>query len=81
MLKIRLQRGGKVHSPFYRIVVTEHTAPPQSKIIEKVGTYNPTTSPKEVSFDEERIAYWMAVGAKPSATVEALIKKNCKLLK
>lgn len=30
MLKIRLARGGKHKSPFYRIVLTEHTKPAQS---------------------------------------------------
>lgn len=79
MLKIRLQRQGKRHQPFYRLVVTEHTAPPQGKFTEILGTFNPVAKPKEVNLKEDRIAYWMSVGAKPSATVESLLRKHSKL--
>ncbi|MCX6807776.1 MAG: 30S ribosomal protein S16 [Patescibacteria group bacterium] len=81
MLKIRLQRYGKKHEPFYRIVVAEHTAPIKGHFIEAVGSYNPIAKPKEVILQEDRIAYWIAVGAKLSPTVEALVRKNSKLFK
>jgi len=79
MLKIRLQRGGKKHQPFYRVVVAEHTSPVKGSFVEALGTYNPTLNPKEVKLQEDRIAYWMAIGAKPTATVDGLIRKYTKI--
>ncbi len=71
-LKIRLARGGAKKRPFYRIVVAESTAPRDGRFIEKVGTYNPLL-PKDheerVVLKEERIRYWLSVGAKPTDRV------------
>ena len=41
MIKIRLQRHGARHSPFYRMVVTPSTTRRDGKFIEVLGTYNP----------------------------------------
>src|ERR1700730_5889404 len=74
MLKIRMQRVGRINQPAYRIVVTEHTASPKAgKFVEKVGTYNPTTKARTI--DEARVKYWMSVGAKPSATIHNMLLK------
>ena len=73
MLKIRMQRIGRINQPSYRIVVTEHTAAPQAgKFVEKLGTYNPLLEKgdeKRVTLDVERIKYWVSVGAQPSDRV------------
>ena len=72
MLKIRMQRTGRINMPSYRIVVLEHTSSPKAgKFVEKVGTYNPKS--KERVLDTERIKYWMSVGAQPSATVHNML--------
>ncbi len=72
MLKIRLQRIGRINSPAYRIVVTEHARGPKAgKFVEKVGTYNPKS--KERTLNEERVKYWMSVGAKPSDTMHNML--------
>jgi len=72
MLKIRMQRTGRINMPSYRIVVVEHTASPKAgSFVEKVGTYNPKS--KERTLDTERIKYWMSVGAKPSDTVHNML--------
>src|SRR3989344_3887833 len=72
MLKIRMQRTGRINTPSYRIVVVEHTESPKTgNVVEKVGTYNPKT--KERVLDAERIKYWMSVGAKPSDTVHNML--------
>src|SRR3989344_6135331 len=68
MLKIRMQRTGRINLPSYRYIVVEHTEGPKTgKFAEIVGTYNPRN--KERKIDESRVKYWMSVGAKPSATV------------
>ena len=72
MLKIRMQRTGRINSPSFRIIVTEHTRGPKTgNIVEKVGTYNPTT--KERILNEERIKYWLSVGAKASGTMHNML--------
>lgn len=72
MLKIRMQRTGRINSPSFRIVVVEHTASPTAgKFVEKVGTYNPKS--KERNLNADRIKYWLSVGAKPSDTVHNML--------
>lgn len=72
MLKIRMQRTGRINQPSFRIVVTEHTASPKAgKYVERVGFYNPHS--KERTLVEDRIKYWMSVGAKPSGTVHNML--------
>ena len=72
MLKIRMQRTGRINAPSYRLIVAEHTRGPRTgNIVEKVGTYDPKS--KQRTLNEERIKYWMSVGAKPSATVHNML--------
>ena len=72
MLKIRLQRIGRKNDPAFRVVVTEHTAAPKSgKFIERLGSYNPKT--KERQLNEERVNYWLSVGAKASGTMHNML--------
>lgn len=68
MLKIRLQRIGRINMPSYRLIVVEHTEGPKTgKFTDIVGTYNPRA--KERKLDEAKIKHWLSVGAKPSDTV------------
>src|SRR3989344_1916429 len=72
MLKIRMQRTGRINMPSFRIVVVEHTASPTAgKFVDKVGTYNPKS--KERKLNTERIKYWRSGGAKPSAAVHNML--------
>ena len=76
MLKIRLSRTGKKSQASYRVVIQEHTAPIKGKFIELVGNYIPTQEPKVLKINTERVKYWLSVGAQPSDTVAALLKKD-----
>jgi len=72
MLKIRLQRIGRINMPSYRLIVVEHTEGPKTgRFTEIVGTYNPRS--KERKLNSERITYWMSVGAKPTDTVHNML--------
>ncbi len=72
MLKIRLQRVGRINMPAYRVIVAEHTRGPKTgNFVEVVGTYNPKS--KERALKEDRIKYWISVGAKPSATMHNML--------
>ena len=79
MLAIRLARTGKKKKPFYRIVVIEKTRPRNGRFVEIVGTYDPIRQPAEIRLKEERVKYWLGVGAQPSETVRSFFAKQ-KLL-
>jgi len=77
---IRLQRTGKPHQPYYRVVAIEKTRAASGKPVEILGTYNPREeiANKKVVVDTERYEHWVKVGAKPSDTVASLIKRAKK---
>jgi len=77
-VKLRLARRGAKKSPFYHVVATDSRNPLDGKFTEQVGTYDPNFDPAKIAFDEERLAYWLKQGAKPSDTVASLIKKAKK---
>jgi small subunit ribosomal protein S16 len=75
-VRIRLARRGAKKKPFYRIVVADIESPRDGKFLEVVGTYDPLKDPALVTLKEERLKYWMGEGAKPSDTVNSLLKKE-----
>ncbi|MEK7546931.1 MAG: 30S ribosomal protein S16 [Patescibacteria group bacterium] len=74
MLVIRLNRIGKKHQPSYRLVVSERRSKLGGPPVEDLGYYNPFT--KTTGFVQERIRYWLGVGAKPTATVHNIFVKQ-----
>jgi len=75
-VSIRLKRFGAKKRPYYRIVVTNSTAPRDGKTIEEVGYYHPVEAKDQVKFEAERIRDWISKGAKVSDTVKSLLNKN-----
>ena len=75
-LKMRLQRRGGHKNPFYHVVVTDSRNARNGRFIEKVGYYNPMTTPSTVSFKTDRMAHWYKIGARPSDTVATLLRKT-----
>ncbi|MCX8065720.1 MAG: 30S ribosomal protein S16 [Candidatus Hydrogenedentes bacterium] len=74
---IRLKRGGRTHDPYYRIVVMDSRERRQGKELDIVGYYQPKAKPNPVTeFDEEKLKYWIGIGAIPSDTVRSLIRKK-----
>ena len=73
MVKIRLKRKGRKKKPLYRIVIIEDSNQRDGKTIEDVGTYNPHTEPASITVKEDRVKYWISVGAQPSNTVNRLL--------
>ncbi|MSO32814.1 MAG: 30S ribosomal protein S16 [Candidatus Nanopelagicaceae bacterium] len=72
--KIRLARMGKIRTPHYRIVVADSRVARNSRAIEEIGRYSPGQEPSFIKVDSSRALYWLSVGAKPTAAVEALLK-------
>ena len=74
MLKIRLTRTGKTSQESFRIVVADQKKAVKRQYLELLGHYLPTTNPKVLKFDQERIMYWISKGAQPTETVASLLK-------
>jgi len=74
---IRLQRHGKKHQPYYRLVVGEKRSKLLGQQTEDLGSFDPRT--KESKFNKERIEYWTGVGAKLSPTAHNLLI-NAKII-
>jgi small subunit ribosomal protein S16 len=71
MLVIKLFRVGKKNQPSFKIVVTKKGSPTKGgRFVEQIGFYNPVT--KEKVLNQERIKYWISVGAQPSPTTHNL---------
>jgi len=67
-------RLGKIRTPHFRIVVSDSRAARNSRAIEEIGRYSPSTEPSLIEVKSERAQYWLSVGAQPTEAVEALLK-------
>ena len=78
MIKIRLQRHGSRHAPFYRMVVAPATSRRDGRFIEVLGTYNPQAHARteELKLKMDRVDHWLQVGAQPTDTAKSLIKQG-----
>jgi small subunit ribosomal protein S16 len=78
-LNIRLARHGSKKRPFYHVVVADVRAPRDGRFIEKLGRYNPKvqdSNPERLVLNEERIRYWLGVGAQPTDRVSRFLEKQ-----
>src|SRR5688572_12578793 len=78
VVRLRLQRFGRTHSPFYRMVAANARAPRDGKFLEVVGTYNPIANRggmKEIRLKTDRLKYWLGVGAQPSDRMAWILGK------
>ncbi len=69
MVRIRLRRAGGKGQPTHRIVAANRESPRDGRFIEILGDYNPRTEPSTIRVKEDRIYYWLSVGAQPSDSV------------
>lgn len=76
-VRIRLKRMGRRHRPFFRVCAMDARSPRDGRVIEELGTYDPTIRETDARarLNHERIAYWLSVGAQPTEKVGILIKK------
>lgn len=75
-VKIRLRRIGAKGHALYRVVVADSRSPRDGRFIETIGHYDPHQDPPEVKFNVERAKHWVAVGAEPTDTARALLKRG-----
>ncbi|HEX7753476.1 MAG TPA: 30S ribosomal protein S16 [Novosphingobium sp.] len=77
-VSLRLSRGGSKKRPYYKIVVANSRAPRDGKYLEQVGTYNPLLAKDDanrVRLVEDRVRYWLGVGAQATDRVARLLDK------
>ena len=80
-VKLRLRRMGKKNQPIYKMVAADSRSPRDGKFLEAVGFYNPLTNPHTLDLQEDRIMYWLNVGAQPTHTVKSLLRQSGITLK
>ena len=73
-VKIRLARRGRAKRPFYHIVIADARAPRDGRYIEKIGIYNPLTSPATIDLDRDKAYDWLMKGAIPTDTVRSILR-------
>lgn len=78
-VKIRLRRDGAKKRPFYHVVAADARYARNGRFIEELGYYNPIT-PRGVEpivlLKEDRVRYWLSVGAQPTDTAASLLRKQ-----
>ena len=82
-VKIRLTRTGHKNHALWRIAVFDKRTRRDGRYLEKLGTYDPhKDKPTEkVALDMERYDHWISTGARPSESVERLLKHTGHLKK
>ena len=80
-VKIRLQRHGKKGKPFYWIVAADARSKRDGKYLEKIGTYDPNTSPATIDLNFDSAISWLEKGAQPTNTAKAILSYSGVLLK
>jgi small subunit ribosomal protein S16 len=74
---IRMKKMGRKHRAFFRICATDKRSPRDGRVIEAIGTYDPSVPETDArcTLDHGRVQHWLSVGALPSDNVKVLIKK------
>jgi small subunit ribosomal protein S16 len=72
-----MKKLGRKHRHFFRIVAIDGRQPRDGRVIEELGTYDPSVKDTDARavLRPDRIKYWMGVGALPSERVQTLLKK------
>ena len=76
-VRIRMKKHGRKHRPFFRICAMDRRSPRDGRVIEELGYYDPMVKETDARavLQNERVDYWLGVGAKPTEKVGVLIKK------
>lgn len=80
-VRLRLRRVGKKKMPVYHIVAADSRTARSGKFLEIIGRYDPLQHPLQVSTKDDRVFYWLRVGALPTDTVRSLFQRTGLWLK
>ncbi len=71
---------GRKKLPIWGVVASDVRAPRDGRFIEDLGRYYPLEEPARVVLKEDRILYWLQVGAQPTDTVHDILSREGLLL-
>lgn len=77
-VRLRLKRMGRTNLAFFRLCAFDSRTRRDGRAIEYLGWYDPRVAleEKKYSLNRDRIQYWLAVGAKPTVTVQSILVKH-----
>ncbi|MEM1183771.1 MAG: 30S ribosomal protein S16 [Planctomycetota bacterium] len=75
MVRIRLQRLGRTHRPFYRINAIDQRTRRNGRVIENLGWFDPMSKGQQVELKIDRIKEWLGKGAQPSDTMMDILAR------
>jgi small subunit ribosomal protein S16 len=78
MVIVRLARRGTKQRPFYHIVATDNASRRDGRFIEQIGTYDPKKADSEAFLQQDRLEYWVSVGAQLSERVNHILREKKK---
>ncbi len=78
MVRIRMQRLGRTHRPFYRINAIDQRTRRNGRVLEALGHYDPMVKDedKQIVLKVDKIKAWLAKGAQPSDTVRDMLGRE-----
>ncbi len=62
------------------MVASDARSPRDGRFIEDLGRYYPLEEPARVTLKEDRVRYWLQVGAQPTETVRSILSREGVLL-
>jgi len=80
MVKLRLRRKGRAHHAVYDIVAVNSRKKRDADFLERLGYYDPNTTPSTFKVDGDRAIYWLSVGAQPTDIVRNILSYEGVLL-
>ncbi|KAB5595982.1 Ribosomal protein S16 [Ceratobasidium theobromae] len=88
VVRLRLACHGQRNRPFYHIVAINVRKARDAEPLEKLGEYDPIPKPrpedpniieKRITWNADRVKYWIGVGAQPSPMVARLLEMVSRL--
>jgi len=76
VVRIRLQRLGRTHRPFYRINAVDQRTRRNGRVIENLGWFDPMSKGQQVELKQDRIREWLGKGAQPSDTMMDILARH-----
>jgi small subunit ribosomal protein S16 len=72
-----MKQMGRRNRRYYRIVAIDHKQPRDGRVIEELGSYDPSVpnTDERVKLSASRIKHWLSVGALPTHKVGVFLKK------
>jgi small subunit ribosomal protein S16 len=74
MVKIRLTQTGTKNSKKYRLIAIEEGKRRDGQAIEILGSYDPTVKPPKIVIKNDRVTYWLSVGAQITDGAKKILK-------